>query len=398
MAKKTKPLGKRHIVLEDEKERMVDYVLQTWDGEKEDLRKVVERGFEDGIKAAQLWYGDVICEELNELRESWNNERNNYLKNSGEINNIGMFNDDILIIPRNILFNDISYKKSVLGENWDFETITNKGAAQLFKEVKVGSLFPKGWSDVKKSGKSAFEYFDTFTLDSESLFTGHDSSTAGVGGFNHRVNLPSTYYSVQEQGQKVKNYLYACSFAHGLMVQENNNTIEVLHELERLKGIYNNKDYPGVTYLGDLTLISENSIIKGLMVNKYNMNKNYSSQEDLDEFLKKSLYDSFRYGLVGIKNEDGSYAALRVTRIYNSEHFNEFIVSKNVEEKILKVLEIRELDKNDYLKMKDELGAKDDIIIGDVSAYDIMSYQYPEQEEIVSFNAKRIKRTLMKLK
>lgn len=298
---------------------MIDYVLNTWDGDKETLSKIVSDAFNEGYKTAEYW----IKKHCSDSTTEWFKERDNLLKKDYDD---FIYNDDIRQISYNFLMNSSSFQE-IQYKNWNFEKITNKLTNKIKSEITDLNLFPKGWKKVLDSKESAFEYFEYFNLESDNLFKGYDSSTAGAAGFNQRINLANTFYNEKDQSRNRLNTLVSSAFAHGLTIKEHNNQCELDAEINRIKELYSEEQYNKPTYIADLTLLSNNKLFKALMIDKYNLeNKNtHTSQEDLDSYIKEKNENKFIYGLIEFNIKDNEVNNSYAQKIYSFNHFQEQI-------------------------------------------------------------------------
>ena len=120
---------KKSVDFNNELQTMIDYVHQTWDGDKEILTKMVTEGFIAGYKAAENWidrYGSI------DFTESWMKERESFLQKDHKDN---IYYDQIGKIPRNLMMHPMSYQ-DVIMKNWDFEKITQKVSREIKSNIR----------------------------------------------------------------------------------------------------------------------------------------------------------------------------------------------------------------------------------------------------------------------
>lgn len=271
-------------------------------------------------------------------------------------------------------------------ENWDYEKLTNKKLNEIKKDIK-SKLLPKEWNTVKESGKDAYDYFNTFDLKSDKLFKGHNTANASIGGFENRTNLANVFYTATEQGRNPLTTLYSSAFAHGLNIREFNNEIDVMNKAKELKEKFNNKDYPNITYIGDLTKLTDNKIFNALMVSKYSNSINFNSQKEMNEYIENEKEKNEIFGLVSYKGHHQFF------KIYNFEHF-ENTINKNIinteeqSEEVLANVKMQALTKKE-LKEFFNNNQKDNL-----PPCKFMNYSFPTEEEIVAINSNQLNKIL----
>lgn len=399
------------IAVEVEKELslMIDYVLETWDGDKKYLTDTVTNAFNKGLEQAQFWISDYF---FTDFSSNWMKEREEIGLNEGDL----IVYDDIYKIAYRLMMNSSSFKQEII-KNWDYSKFSEKVTREL-KNTEFKAL-PKGWQEVENSGKDAFSYWNSFTLNNEKLFKGHNSDSAGAPGFHGRINLAHTYYGDKEQGRSPLYNLISSALAHGLTIQEHNNCVIVQQEAQKLKDKFSTDEYKKITYLGDLKDLSENKLFKALMIDKYGFNdiKEYHSQIELENYIETIKDKNEIYGLVEINfsgNDDYYYQGFKIQKIYSLEHFEKQI-KENVtqwfegekykdiyysdnnctpvrEDEIVNALTFKQLTKKEALSIKSSLNT---FTYG--THENFMDYQYPSNEEIVAMNAQSMKESLQQL-
>lgn len=400
-----------NVVVDVEKELdcMIDYVLQTWDGDKEYLTEVITTSFHKGLEQAQFWVSDYF---LSDFSSKWMDERQATGLQKGDL----FMYDDVYKIPHRLMMSPSSFKQEIL-KTWDYSRFTEK----LTRDLKNNTfkILPKCWSEVEKSGEDAFSYWDSFTLKTEKLFKGHNSDSAGAPGFHARINLAHTYYSDKEQGRKPLYTLISSAVAHGLTIQEHNNSVAILKEAQKLKDKFSTDEFNKITYLGDLKELSQNKLFKALMVDKYGFNDQpeYQSQIELDDHIqeikdKNEIYGMVKFDFTG--SDDYCYQGFKIQRIYTLEHFKKQI-KQNVsewfegntykdlyysdnnftpvtEEEILNSLSFKQLTKKEVEVIKSSL---ESLSYGTHETF--MDYTFPTNDEIIAMNSKSIQEKMKDL-
>lgn len=400
-----------NVLVDTDKELslMIDYVLATWDGDKNYLTDIVTQSFQKGLEQAELWIGDY---SFSDFSSNWMKEREDTGLDKGDL----IVYDDIYKIPHRLMMSPSSFKQEIL-KTWDYSKFTEKLTRELKNtEFKV---LPKGWAEVEKSGEDAFSYWDSFTLKTEKLFKGYNSDSAGAPGFHGRINLAHTYYGDKEQGRKPLYTLISSAVAHGLTIQEHNNVVTIQKEAQKLKNKFSTDEYKKITYLGDLKDLSDNKLFKALMVDKYGYKhtQEYHSQDELENYIQEIKDKHEIYGLVEIRfsgNDDYYYQGFKIQRIYSLEHFEKQI-KKNVQEwfegeeykdiyysdnnctpvtedEILNALSFKQLTKKEAEIIKSSLGT---LRYG--THEEFMDYQFPTNDEIIAMNAASMKQHMKEL-
>lgn len=400
-----------NVIVDIDKELslMIDYVLETWDGDRNYLTDIVTQSFYKGLEQAEFWVGDYA---FSDFSSNWMNERETIGLDKGDL----IVYDDIYRIPHRLMMSPSSFKQEIL-KNWDYSKFTEK----LTRELKNNEfkVLPKGWQDVEKSGKDAFSYWDSFTLKTEKLFKGYDSDSAGSPGFHGRINLAHTYYGDKEQGRKPLYTLISSAVAHGLTIQEHNNVVAIQKEAQKLKNKFSTDEFKKITYLGDLKDLSDNKLFKALMVDKYGYKnkQEYHSQNELESYLQDLKDKREIYGLVEIcfsGNDDYYYQGFKIQRIYSLEHFEQQIkenlntwfegkeykdiyYSDNnstpvTKDEILNSLSFKQLTKKEAETIKNSLNS---LQYG--THEEFMDYKFPTNDEIIAMNADSMKKHMKAL-
>ncbi len=312
-----KKISNEQVDFYGEQQFMVDYILQTWNGDPNYLREIVEQAFCDGYHAARHWIGQSQPLMLTEKLHKFIDKRKNYL----EKNNQPFEYDDIYKLNFNILLNQYSYEKEII-HSFHFEKTIHHFINQLQTDLNSRwnqqKISPKGWRQVNDSNLSAFEYFYSFSLETEKLFEGHASQSSASYGFERSSNLASVYYSVTEKGSSIFQELYSASFAHGLFIRDYNNSLNLKEDYALLMKTLDNRTFPNVTYLENLGQLSDNRILNALTIDKARLRANhpYSSQEELNAFISKN--HSIEPSIAPLENVDKIYLKM-VLDILNHE-------------------------------------------------------------------------------
>lgn len=403
-----KKLQNEIIDFDIELSHMLDYVFKTWNGDSDVLTKIVTTGFQNGFSQAKYWLLETTMNYF-QIANTWSKERAEFLKNTDKNNNDNSFFDDISKISKNIMFNSMEYNRIIV-EDFDFEKHTNKQLKELKPNLSNTRLFPKGWQEIKSSKKSAYDYFESFDLESDNLFEGHNSSSAGANSFNQRVNLAHVFYSDSEQRQNPLTTLYSAAFAHGLILKSHNNSLQLIDEIESIKAKYNNTDYPSATYLDNLLSVSSNKIFKALMVDKYINTKPYTSQIELDSYIENINESNILYGNVclDLNINKSKYTYSGIYKIYSMEHFqnkikesikdwfsNEPFKEKINFEQIESSISFAYCSKDKFKALAQINNSNDNSFVieyGDIPPF--LSYSFPTDKELIKINADKTKKML----
>lgn len=403
------------VDIDQELSYMIQYTLIIWDGNKEDLIEAVTQGFHAGYAAANNWINEYA---FTSFASEWMDQREGLSSSKSDM----LLYDDVTKIAKNIMMHPSNIKQLVLKE-WSYEKNTRALTSAIQSTLINSDVFPKGWDTVKNSKKSAFAYFDHFNLDEDKNFKGYNSDSAGAPGFHERINLPNTFYGDTEQGRSPLYNLVSSAFAHGLTIREHNNTYEVFQEIKRIKSEFDKEEFNKPVFIEDLTLLSDNLLFKALMIDKYALNdkREYHSQEELESYIKEKNENKYIYGMVKwsmLGSDDYRHTGFTVQKIFDLEHLEEKIKEKinqffedsdykeiyysdnnfsTVEkDDVLSSLQFIQVSQKEFNSLQKVLGGNETIKFGDHESF--MDYDYPTKEEMVSYNAKRMKAMLKSIK
>lgn len=400
-----KKLTPQIVDTQQELKAMQSYILQTWDGNPEFLNNLVAQSFHDGLEQSKNSIGTSVQDKILETTQTWIEERRNTFS---EEDKFFQNHDQICSIPSRFLIGLMQYER-IQHKDFSFEKETNKKLNEFFKLNPKEKIQPKGFEEAIKSGKDAYDLFASFSLKSDNLFKGHDSTSAVVGGFHQRANLANTFYDVTSQNQKVHNVLYQAAFSHGMIIASHNNAVSVLKTFKELKKTYTNKNFPGITYIGDLTKISNNPLFNVLMIEKYQTEKPYSNQEQLNAFLESEKDRVFKYGMASfnfIDNKGDGHVGFLFQKVYNIEHFE-----KQIKEKIdvffnqnhdlpfskqmfVSSFKIKEFSRLAFNTLKTNMKAINEDKLQEGESYPFLEYNFPSKEEIAADNSKKLRESL----
>lgn len=398
-----------------ELELMIDYTLNTWDGKKEDLIEIITQSFTAGYEAANNWL-DEYSSSLSNLSDQWMKKR----EELGERTDM-MFYDDVTKVAKNLMMNTNSFRRFIMND-WNYSKNTESLTKSIKSTVSFKEILPKGWQEVQDSGQSAFEKFEYFNLKEDKKFKGYNSDSAGAPGFHERINIAHTYYGDSEQGRTPLYTLVSSAFAHGLTMRQHNNTLEVLKEAKRIQEVFSKPEFNKPTFIGDLNSLSDNTLFKDLMLDKYSINdkKEYNSQSELEAYIKEKNENKYIYGMVTWNmygSDDYRHTGFKIHKIYSLENFEKQIkdnveayfaeenyqeiyysdnnfstVSKN---EVLSSLTFKQISQKEFNVFKNNLGGHDSVQYGDTK--DFMDYNYPTKKEIIALNAEHIKNLMNSL-
>lgn len=405
------------VDIEQELSHMIEYTLTIWDGNKEDLIEAVTQGFNAGYAAANNWINEYA---FTSFVSEWMDKREQL---SGSSKSDMLLYDDVTKIAKNIMMNASNIKQLVLQE-WSYEKNTHALTKSIESTLMDTKVFPKGWDTVKKSKKSAFEYFDHFNLDEDRKFKGYNSDSAGAPGFHERINLPNTFYGDSDQGRSPLYTLVSSAFAHGLTMREHNNCYEIFQEIQKIKSDFDKEIFNKPIFIEDLTDLSDNLLFKALMVDKYSLNdkREYHSQEELESYLKEKNENKHIYGMVEwsmLGSDDYYHEGFTIQKIFNLDHFEkkikeqvnswfnnedtykEIYYSDNnfstvSKEDVISSLKFTQVSQKEFTTIQKVLGGKETIKFGDHESF--MDYHYPTKEEMIAYNAQRMKDMLDSIK
>lgn len=409
------------VDIQQELSDMIDYTLITWDGNKEDLIEIVTQGFNAGYAAANNWINEY---GFSSFVSEWMDQREQ--TTSSQSKSDMLLYDDVTKVAKNFMMHASNVKQLVL-QDWSYDKHTSSLTTSLKSQLNNPKVLPKGWDKVKKSNKSAFEYFDHFDLDEDQQFKGYNSDSAGAPGFHERINLANSFYGDTEQGRTPLYTLVSSAFAHGLTMREHNNTYEVFQEAKKIKAQFDKEEFNKPIFIEDLTALSDNLLFKALMIDKYAIDdkREYHSQEELEAYLKEKNENKYIYGVVQwsmLGSDDYYHEGFTIQKIFTLEHLEQKIkqqvdswfsedggsvkhkeiyysdnnFSTVSKEEVLSSLTFKQISQKEFNAIQKVLGNHDRIQFGDHK--DFMNYEYPTKEEMVAYNAQRMKAMLASLK
>lgn len=402
------------VDINHELQDMIEYTLTIWDGNPEDLKHIVTESFTTGYNAANNWLSNYV---LTDYLINWMEQR----EKLGSKSDMTIY-DDVTKVAKNIMFHTSTLRQLVL-ENFSYEKNARDLTSFIKNNLSDSKVFPKKWKKVVDSDKSAFDYFSHFNLKEDKLFRGHNGDTAGSPGFHERINLANTFYGDTEQGRSPLYTLVSSSFAHGLTLREHNNSVELFNELQLIKQHFEQEQFNKPVFINNLLSLSDNKLFQALMIDKYGSreNREYSSQEQLDQYLldkhsNKDIYGMVKWSMLG--SDDYYHTGFTIQKIYTLEHF-ETQIKHNVEswfedsdykeiyysdnnfstvnkDDILSSLKFIQVSNKDFEVMQQVLGGNKQVRFGDHE--DFMDYNYPSKDEMIAYNAERMKAILESIK
>jgi len=99
------------VDIDKELSLMIDYVLATWDGDKNYLIDIVTQSFQKGLEQAEFWIGDYA---FSDFSSNWMKEREDIGLDKSDL----IVYDDIYRIPHRLMMSPSSFKQEIL-KNWD---------------------------------------------------------------------------------------------------------------------------------------------------------------------------------------------------------------------------------------------------------------------------------------
>lgn len=207
------------IDIDEELNNVLNYVFEIYDGDRVEIEYFVKTAYSLGVKESEYRIEKYLYEDTLENIKKYSKE-----------------NTESVVVK--IILNLFKYEE-YLNKDLDFEKKTEK----LLKD-NIGKsnkkIIPKNWNEIKKTG---IENIGSFDYVDDKKFKGYDSETASAPGMHIRINLPNTYYAYTEQDKSIIYNLFSSIYAHGLIIKEHNNTVDVNNQLNELLTTDNYNEY-----------------------------------------------------------------------------------------------------------------------------------------------------------
>lgn len=223
-----KPNDQNTIDVQNEIERVAEYINKTWQGvDYKNAKEIATMTHAFINKNAKWWFDDGYT------NSAFYGVLEDRIKNMDEIQR---YHDYPYAKLNGMLMASLSMKRAVIDmyDHWNFTDKANQLHKEVSSQIDLSQAKPNGYDELVENYED-FDGYDQFDEEAQSReFKGHGFGITGSRSIVHLLAAHDVAYSKFGQGLSVDRSLVSAVFTHFLSVNEYNNSVEMANEIEAL--------------------------------------------------------------------------------------------------------------------------------------------------------------------